>query len=434
MNNAVVRNKKQITIGLGSGTGDTHCVLDEAGKIAREGSLGNTREQLAAMARSYPGATLVMEAGTDSPWVSRFLQGLGLRTVVANPRKTRAIYENERKSDRRDAMMLARLVRVDPTLLHPIENGSQDALQDMLQLKLCDSLVRARVALINAVRFSLKSLGYPVSNPSSARFHELVLNEVPESIGEMIVHNVAAIAELTERIKALEASISRRPGSAIHRQSISSRFRGVGPITSLYFVLKVGNPGRFERTRDIGAFLDLCPKRDQSGETDKELRISKCADRYLRLLLVSAAQYILGPFGADSALREHGLRLAQEGTASARKRAVVAVARKLAVLLLTLWKSRAPYESFHTMGVNRSDGALRPQTLHPSPRQAFGGNFCTQLRTDDSERLRSKAGSSIRLRQSDGNVPPFAGKLRIKAWTNIPSPDGSTIQRPPRKV
>ena len=123
----------------------------------------------------------------------------------------------------------------------------------------------------------------------------------------------------------------------------------MGPITSLYFVLKVGNPGRFRRTRDIGAFLGLCPKRDQSGETDKELRISKCGDRYLRRLLVGAAQYILGPFGADSALREHGLGLAQEGTSKAKKRAVVAVARKLAVLLLTLWKSREPYESFPTM-------------------------------------------------------------------------------------
>jgi transposase len=174
MNNAAVRNKKQITIGLDLGDRrHTYCVLDEAGKMTREGSLGNTREELAAMARSYPGATLVMEAGTHSPWVSRFLQGLGLRTMVANPRKTRAIYENERKSDRRDAMMLARLARMDPTLLHPIEHGSQDAQQDMLQLKLRDNLVRARVALINAVRFSLKSLGYPVSNPSSARFHKL---------------------------------------------------------------------------------------------------------------------------------------------------------------------------------------------------------------------------------------------------------------------
>lgn len=350
MNNAIVRNKKQITIGLDLGDRrHTYYVLDGAGKMAREGSLRNTREQLATMARSYPGATVVMEAGTHSPWVSRFLQELGLRVIVANPRKTRAIYENERTSDRRDAMMLARLARMDPTLLHPVEHGSQEAQQDMLELKLRDNLVRARVALINAVRFTLKSLGYPVSNPSSERFHKLVLSEVPESIGEMIAHNVAAIAELTQRIKALDVSISRlaaeRYPETIYLQQVS----GVGPITSLYFVLKVGNPGRFQRTRDIGAFLGLCPRRDQSGETDKELRISKCGDQYLRCLLVNAAQYILGPFGTDSALREHGLRLAQEGTARAKKRAVVAVARKLAVLLLTLWKSREPYESFPTM-------------------------------------------------------------------------------------
>ena len=350
MNNATARKRTQITIGLDLGDRrHTYYVLDGAGKMAREGSLGNTREPLATMARSYPGATVVMEAGTHSPWVSRFLQELGLRVIVANPRKTRAIYQNERKSDRRDAMMLARLARMDPTLLHPVEHGSQEAQQDMLQLKLRDSLVRARVALINAVRFTLKSLGYPVSNPSSERFHKLVLSEVPESIGEMIAHNVAALAELTQRIKALEVSISRlaaeRYPETIYLQQVS----GVGPITSLYFVLKVGTPGRFQRTRDIGAFLGLCPRRDQSGETDKELRISKCGDQYLRCLLVNAAQYILGPFGTDSALREHGLRLAQEGTARAKKRAVVAVARKLAVLLLTLWKSREPYESFPTM-------------------------------------------------------------------------------------
>jgi transposase len=350
MNNATARKRTQITIGLDLGDRrHTYYVLDGAGKMAREGSLGNTRQPLATMARSYPGATVVMEAGTHSPWVSRFLQELGLRVIVANPRKTRAIYQNERKSDRHDAMMLARLARMDPTLLHPVEHGSQEAQQDMLQLKLRDSLVRARVALINAVRFTLKSLGYPVSNPSSERFHKLVLSEVPESIGEMIAQNVAALAELTQRIKALDVSISRlaaeRYPETIYLQQVS----GVGPITSLYFVLKVGTPGRFQRTRDIGAFLGLCPRRDQSGETDKELRISKCGDQYLRCLLVNAAQYILGPFGTDSALREHGLRLAQEGTARAKKRALVAVARKLAVLLLTLWKSREPYESFPTM-------------------------------------------------------------------------------------
>jgi transposase len=134
------------------------------------------------------------------------------------------------------------------------------------------------VALINAVRFTLKSLGYPVSNPSSQRFHKLVLKEVPESIREMIVHNVAAIAELTERIKALDTSISRLAAECYPETIYLQQVSGVGPITSLYFVLKVGNPGRFQRTRDIGGFLGLSAKRDQSGETDKELRISKCGD------------------------------------------------------------------------------------------------------------------------------------------------------------
>ena len=241
MNNAAARKRTQITIGLDLGNRrHTYCVLNEAGKMAREGSLGNTREQLAAVARSYPGATAVMEAGMHSPWVSRFLQELGLRVIVANPRKTRAIYQNERKSDRRDAMMLARLARMDPTLLHPVKHGSQEAQQDMLQLKLRDSLVRGRVGLINAVRFTLKSLGYAVSNPSSDRFHKLVLSEVPESIGEMIAHNVAAIAELTGRIKALDTSISRLAAERYPQTIYLQQVSGVGPLTSLYFRAQSG--------------------------------------------------------------------------------------------------------------------------------------------------------------------------------------------------
>jgi transposase len=121
---------------------------------------------------------------------------------------------------------------------------------------------------------------------------------------------------------------------------------GVGPITALYFVLKIEDPSRFAQVRDVGAYVGLCPRRDQSGESDPQLRISKCGDAYLRRLLVSAAQYILGPFGPESALRQYGLRLAAEGTARAKKRATVAVARKLAVLLLSLWKSQRPYQPF----------------------------------------------------------------------------------------
>ena len=114
---------------------------------------------------------------------------------------------------------------------------------------------------------------------------------------------------------------------------------GVGALTALYFVLKIEDPTRFEKVRDVGAYAGLCPRRDQSGESDPQLRISKCGDAYLRRLLVSGAQYILGPFGPKSALRQYGLMLAADGTARAKKRAMVAVARKLAVLLLVCGKT-----------------------------------------------------------------------------------------------
>jgi hypothetical protein len=110
--------------------------------------------------------------------------------------------------------------------------------------------------------------------------------------------------------------------------------------------LKIEDPKRFKKVRDVGAYTGLCPRRDQSGESDPQLRISKRGDAYLRRLLVSAAQYILGPFDPQSALREYGLRLAADGTTRAKKRAVVAVARKLCVLLLSLWKNQAPYQPY----------------------------------------------------------------------------------------
>src|SRR4029077_4312170 len=342
--------KAQATIGLDLGDKrHTFCVLDTRGEVVNKGSMRNERNEFAKLASAYPGALVVMEAGMHSPWISRFLDSLGMEVVVANPRKPRTISQSERKSDDRDALVLARLGRVDRNLLSPIVHGSEEAQHDLLQIKLRDSLVRARVAVISSVRFTLKSLGYRVSNPSNERFHKVVLDEVPDSVRALIAHGVASIAELTARIKALELSIARLATEKYPQTIYLQQVSGVGPITSLYFVLKIENPQRFKRTRDIGAFVGLCPKRDQSGETDKELRISKCGDRYLRRLLVGAAQYILGPFGPESALRDYGLRLAQDGTARAKKRAVVAVARKLAVLLLTLWKSREPYESFPTM-------------------------------------------------------------------------------------
>jgi transposase len=196
------------------------------------------------------------------------------------------------------------------------------------------------------VRFTLKSLGYTVRNPSSERFHKVALEGLPEALCQMIAPSVQALAELTARIKVLESEINALARIKYPQSAQLQQIPGVGPITALYFVLKIEDPNRFAQVRDVGAYAGLCPRRDQSGESDPQLRISKRGDAYLRRLLVSASQYILGPFGPESALRSYGLKLAAEGTARAKKRAVVAVARKLAVLLLSLWKSQRPYQPF----------------------------------------------------------------------------------------
>jgi transposase len=341
------KESNSITIGLDLGDRrHRFCVLNGKGEVVEEGSLLNDRASLEKFSGRYGGALAVMEAGCHSPWISRCLERLGCRVVVSNPRKVRAIYQHERKSDRRDALMLARLGRLDPALLYPVRHGSQEAQEDLLRIKLRDSLVRARVALINSVRFTLKSLGYAVRNCSSEGFHKVVSESLPEELCQMIAPSVQALAELTRRIKLLEREIRALARTKYPQTLWLEQIPGVGPITALYFVLKIEDPARFENVRDVGAFAGLCPRRDQSGESDPQLRISKRGDAYLRRLLVSAAQYILGPFAPRSALRQYGLMLAADGTARARKRATVAVARKLAVLLLSLWKNQRQYQPF----------------------------------------------------------------------------------------
>jgi transposase len=313
------KSNSSITIGLDLGDRrHRFCVLNGKGEVLEEGSLLNDRASLEEFSGRYGGALAVMEAGCHSPWISRCLERLGWRVVVANPRKVRAIYEHERKSDRRDALMLARLGRLDPALLYPVRHGSQEAQEDLLRIKLRDSLVRARVALINSVRFTLKSLGYAVRNPSSERFHKVVTDTLPERLCQMIAPSVQALAELTGRIKLLEREISALARTKYPQTVWLEQIPGVGPITALYFVLKIEDPARFENVRDVGAFAGLCPRRDQSGESDPQLRISKRGDAYLRRLLVSAAQYILGPFAPQSALRQYGLMLAAEGALGSR--------------------------------------------------------------------------------------------------------------------
>jgi transposase len=247
-------NRSEFTIGLDLGERrHRFCALNGKGEVVEEGTLGNDRVSLGRLSARYRGALAVMEAGAHSPWISRYLERLGWEVIVSNPRKVRAIYQHERKSDQRDALMLARLGRMDRALLYPVRHGSEEAQQDLLRIKLRDSLVRARVALINSVRFSLKSLGYAVSNPSSERFHKVAMETLPEAVREMIAPSVQALAELSARIAVLEREISLLARTKYPQTLWLQQVPGVGAITALYFVLKIEDPKRFKNVRAVGA-------------------------------------------------------------------------------------------------------------------------------------------------------------------------------------
>ena len=201
--------------------------------------MSNTRPALAKLLADFPRATVAMEAGTHSPWISRFLTELGAKVIVANPRKLHAISRNERKCDQRDAQMLARLARVDPALLHPIEHGSAQAQHDLLGLKLRDALVRTRVNLINAIRFTLKSLGHSVRNPSSESFHKTVLADIPADCLPVIQPLLAVLVQVTEQIKGMERDLVQRSKKEYPATQRLQQIAGVGPLTALCFVLKI---------------------------------------------------------------------------------------------------------------------------------------------------------------------------------------------------
>ena len=338
----------ETTIGIDLGDrSHAFCILDASGEIIEEGKIRNERDFLRRLSEKYPEARIVMEVGTHSPWISRFLQGLGNEVLVANPRKLKFIYEDDRKCDKHDARSLAQFGRIDPRVLHPIQHQSAEAQRDLLQIKLRDSIVRQRVDLISAVRGTLKAQGISLPSPNTNYFTKQARQNLSDDYPEMLAlieDTLEVIDVMTKKIKELTRKIENLVEEKYPETKRFMQIRGIGPITALTYRLTIDDPTRFKKSRDVGAYLGMVPKRDQSGDIDKQLRISKAGDAYLRRLLVSAAQYVLGPHGEDCDLRRHGLALAERGGQGAKKKAVIAIARKLSVILHTLWTQEADYE------------------------------------------------------------------------------------------
>jgi len=331
--------------------GDKHsrlCVLDrETGDTVEESRLPTTPKGLERRFSSCAPMRIAIEVGTHSPWVSRLLEGLGHEVLVANPRKVQLISANRKKTDKVDAEFLARLARVDPKLLSPIRHRGERAQAALAVVRSRHELVGARSALVLHVRGTCKAAGFRLPSWSPDAFAKNAMAVIPEALKPALVPVLEMVASLTVQIKRLDTRVEELGEQSFPETKLLRQVMGVGPITSLAYVLVVEDAERFKDSRSVGAYLGLVPRKNETGESDPQLRITKEGDELLRSLLVNSAHYILGPHGEDCDLKRHGLKIAARGGKNAKKRAVVAVARKLAVLLHVLWRKQATYDPLH---------------------------------------------------------------------------------------
>lgn len=343
---------KEYSMIMGLDLGDTYsryCALDSDGEIQNEGRVRTTEKGVRGHFERLEPCLVAIETGTHTWWMGRLLSELGHEVVVANARKVRAISQNERKSDKADAEMLARLARTDRKLLYPVKMRGERAQTDLAMLKARDTLVRGRTLVINTARGLLKSFGTVLPTCSAHAFADKARPCIPAEHAEALGGLLDTVEALTKSIDAYDAKLETMVREQYPEAQPLREIPGVGPLTSLGFVLVVDEPLRFESNRDIGAYLGLTPGRDQSGDRDPQLCITKAGNGFLRRLLVSAAQYIMAHESADGDLRRWAWKLAGGEDSKDRrrkKRAVVALARKLAVVMLSLWKNGSCYEPF----------------------------------------------------------------------------------------
>jgi transposase len=341
--------RPQMTAGLDLGDKYSYlCLLGtDSGEVIEEGRLRTTPEAFRRRFASERPMRIAIETGTHSPWASRVLEECGHEVLVANARKTRLIYANKQKTDEVDAENLARLARLDPKLLYPLKHRGEESQAHLAIIRSRQALVGCRTQLVNHVRGAVKSFGSRLPNCPAKSFHNRAPEHIPEALLPALEPILEQIGSLTERIGQYDRELETVSEEHYPETELLRQVEGIGSLTALTFVLTVEDPHRFEKSRSVGAYLGLVPATDRSGERDPQKHISKEGDEMLRKLLVSSAHYVLGPFGSDSDLRRHGEKIASRGGKNAKKRAAVAVARKLCVLLHRLWITGEVYDPLY---------------------------------------------------------------------------------------
>lgn len=340
--------QEKLTVGLDmSDQSSCYCVIAETGDVVSRGKVSMTGKALTGVFGEMTSCRIALEVGTHSPWVSRLLSSMGHEVIVANPHRIKLITQSNRKNDDVDAEQLARLARVDPKLLSPIHHRGEQAQADLAVIRSRAALMRARTMLINSARGLAKPMGERLNKCDADTVGTAMMKELSPELKVIIgplLESVEAISEQLETMdKTIEEMAKRYPEVALLMKPVY----GVGILIALTFVLTIEDPNRFAHSRDVGAYLGLQPKQRDSGNSQPQLGISKAGDGMLRSLLVQGAHCILRKGAPDSDLRAWGLSKMQSGGKRAKRRAIVAVGRKLGVLLHRLWSTGEVYDPLY---------------------------------------------------------------------------------------
>jgi len=350
----VVASKQRLTVGLDLGDRTSrYCILDEAGEKVSEDKLPTTKAGLESLFGKMAACRIALEVGTHSPWVSRHLAAMGHEVLVANPHKVKLITSSVKKNDRVDAEQLARLARVDPKLLSPIRHRGEEAQADLAAIRVRAELVDTRTALINCARGMAKPMGERLRACDADQVKEGLADGLGEGLQRVIRPLLQCVEEISKQIGVYDEQIEEI-GKRYPEHKLLTQVWGVGTLIALTYELTIEDPQRFKHSRDVGPYIGLTRKQRDSGDSEPELGISKHGDELLRRYLVQSAQCILRQGAPDCDLKVWGMQLQnggrpanrknQKGSKRAKKKAVVAVARKLAVLLHRLWVTAEVYD------------------------------------------------------------------------------------------
>ena len=353
----VIRNASHLTIGLDLGDSTSEvCVLGPERQILEQGKLLTDPEGFRDFFGRYRGATVVFEVGSQSRWVQPLARKVGVKAIAADPRQLRLITQSSKKTDRRDAYVLARAGQGMPELLCPVEHRSEKIHADLSLMRTRELLVQQRTRLVQRVRGLVKASGHKLSKCTATYFFRQARQQIPDHL-ELACSPLFVILEtIHEQLNEITRQCKRMAKERYPEVERLMTVHSVGLRTALTLRLTIEDPRRIRGTRNIGAYLGLTPRKKESGDSAPQLGITKAGDTHLRRLLVLCAHHLLGPFGKDCRLRRWGLKLCERGGRNAKKRAIVAIARKLAIHMLAIWKNGETYDPWR--GVPK---ALRPE-------------------------------------------------------------------------